>query len=171
MPVIRMEQFERQDFMQLIGWIESPEFMVQWGGRTFNYPLTEEQLENYIRSNALIYRVVYEENDEVIGHINLTVDPVNNSGRIGKVIVGRRDLQGQGIGQQMVQKLLNIAFGELKLHRVSLGVFDFNHGALACYEKAGFVKDGFLREARKVGSEYWNLWEMSMLEQEWLRRQ
>lgn len=59
-------------------------------------------------------------------------------------------------------------FGQLQLHRVSLGVFDFNLAAIACYEKAGFVKEGLLREARKVGNEFWNLWEMSILEREWI---
>lgn len=166
--MIRLEPFERSDFKQLIAWIDSPEFMVQWGGKTFSYPLTDQQLESYINSDTLSYRVVYEENNEVIGHISLTPDPENQSGRIGKVIVGNKHLQGLGIGQQMIRQVLDIAFGQLNVHRVSLGVFDFNHAAIACYEKAGFVKEGMLREARKVGNEFWNLWEMGILEQEWL---
>jgi RimJ/RimL family protein N-acetyltransferase len=163
MVMIRLEPFERTDFKQLIGWIDSPKFMMLWGGRTFNYPLTEQQLENYIGSDVLIYRVVHEDSGEVIGHINLTMDRINNSGRIGKVLIGDSSLKGHGIGKMMVQKVLNIAFGQLKLHRVSLGVFDFNLAAIACYERAGFVKEGLLREARKVENEYWNLWEMSIL--------
>ncbi|MGO4731083.1 GNAT family N-acetyltransferase [Paenibacillus sp. 2KB_22] len=164
--MIKLERFGHIDFKQLIDWIDSPKFMLQWGGRTFSYPLTEQQLENYISNDTLIYRVVLEENEEVIGHINLTIDRINNSGRLGKVLVGERNLKGHGIGQLMVQKVLNIAFEQLKLHRVSLGVFDFNLPAIACYEKAGFVKEGLLREARKVDNEFWNLWEMSILEKE-----
>ncbi|MEK4439260.1 GNAT family N-acetyltransferase [Paenibacillus sp. FSL K6-2862] len=166
--MIKLERFGHIDFKQLIDWIDSPKFMLQWGGRTFSYPLTEQQLENYIINDTLIYRVVLEENEEVIGHINLTIDRINNSGRLGKVLVGERNLKGQGIGQLMVQKILYIAFEQLKLHRVSLGVFDFNLPAISCYEKAGFVKEGLLREARKVDNEFWNLWEMSILEKEWL---
>jgi RimJ/RimL family protein N-acetyltransferase len=55
----------------------------------------------------------------------------------------------------------------LKLHKVSLGVFDFNAPALATYKKVGFSIDGVLRDARKNGNDYWNLIEMSMLENEW----
>ena len=51
----------------------------------------------------------------------------------------------------MMMEILKIAFDELQLHRVSLGVFDFNHSAIACYEKVGFVKEGLLRDARKMG--------------------
>ncbi len=67
----------------------------------------------------------------------------------------------------MIEEILKIAFKELNLHRVSLGVFDFNYSAIACYEKAGFIKEGLLRDARKTGNEYWSLWEMSILENEW----
>jgi RimJ/RimL family protein N-acetyltransferase len=174
--VIKLEHFERTDFARLMDWIDSPKFMLQWGGRTFSFPLNEQQLENYIESantnisEMLIYRVLHEETDEVIGHINLKIDRINNSARIGKVLVGKRSLKGQGIGQLMVEKVLNIAFEELKVHRVSLGVFDFNLSAIACYEKAGFVKEGLLREARKIDNEYWNLWEMSILENEWFEK-
>jgi hypothetical protein len=38
-----------------------------------------------------------------------------------------------------------------------------------CYEKAGFIKEGLLRDSRKNGDEYWSLWEMSILENEWLK--
>jgi RimJ/RimL family protein N-acetyltransferase len=174
--VIKLEHFERTDFKKLIDWIDSPKFLLQWGGQTFCFPLDEQQLENYIKSantyaiQTLIYRVMHEENDEVIGHISLQIDRINKSARIGKVLIGEKSKRGQGIGQLMIEKVLNIAFEELKLHRVSLGVFSFNLSAIACYEKAGFVKEGLLREARKIDNEFWSLWEMSILDNEWFEK-
>ncbi|MFS0883495.1 GNAT family N-acetyltransferase, partial [Metabacillus niabensis] len=46
-------------------------------------------------------------------------------------------------------------------------LLDFNLSAIACYEKAGFIKEGLLRDSRKNGDEYWSLLEMSILENEW----
>lgn len=46
----------------------------------------------------------------------------------------------------------------------------FNVSAIACYEKVGFIKEGLLRDSRKNDDEYWNLWEMSILEDEWLEK-
>ncbi|WP_433946868.1 GNAT family N-acetyltransferase [Paenibacillus sp. SN-8-1] len=172
--MIRLEQFERADFAQLIEWIDTPKFLFQWSGQTFSFPLTEQQLDNYIKSShtnpaqAHIYRVVLEETNEVIGHINLQMDWINKSARIGKVLVGNRSLTGQGIGQLMLKKVLTIAFEELKLHRASLGVLEFNYAAMACYEKVGFVREGLIREARNMDNTFWGVWEMSMLEKEWL---
>ncbi|MDQ0230061.1 RimJ/RimL family protein N-acetyltransferase [Metabacillus malikii] len=86
------------------------------------------------------------------------------------MLVGEQTLRGKGIGQLMMTQILKVAFEEHNLHRVSLGVFDFNFLAIACYESVGFVKEGLLRDARKMGEQYWSLWEMSMLKDEWEKR-
>lgn len=169
MELIKLEPLKRSDFKQLINWIDSEEFLIQWSGNAFTYPLNDQQLEQYIEStNTLAFKVIDEESKEVIGHISLgQIDNINKSARIGKVLVGDTRMRGRSIGKHMMKAVLHIAFEELKLHRVTLGVYDFNTAAISCYEKIGFVKEGLLRESKKVGETYWNLWEMSMLEYEW----
>ncbi|CDQ20056.1 GNAT family N-acetyltransferase [Halobacillus karajensis] len=176
--MVELKFFERANFQQLINWIETPEFLLQWGGPKFSFPLDEAQLESYLKnandkdSEVLIYSVVEKETDSIIGHISLgKIDRTNKSARVGKVLVGDKSVRGKGIGQQIMTEILKIAFDELGLHRVSLGVFDFNSSAIACYEKAGFKKEGLLRDSRRIGNEYWSLWEMSVLENEWDRIQ
>lgn len=176
--MVKLQYFERSDFNQLIQWIGSPEFLLQWGGPGFDYPLNDAQLEKYIENansddaETLVYKVIDGDNGDVIGHISLgKIDRRNKSARIGKVLIGNQNVRGKGTGQQMIRELLKIAFDELHLHRVSLGVFDFNLSAIACYEKAGFRKEGLLRDSRKNGEEYWSLWEMSILENEWLKNE
>ncbi|MGE7855390.1 GNAT family N-acetyltransferase [Bacillus sp. NPDC094064] len=167
--VIKLEPIKRSDFKQLISWIHSEEFLIQWSGNAFIYPLDEQQLEKYTESaNTIAFKVIDEETLNVIGHISLgQIDNINKSARIGKVLVGDTKMRGRSIGKHMMKAVLYIAFEELKLHRVTLGVYDFNTTAISCYEKIGFVKEGLLRESKKVGDTYWNLWEMSMLEYEW----
>jgi RimJ/RimL family protein N-acetyltransferase len=89
---------------------------------------------------------------------------------MGKVLIGAKNIRGQGIGELMVKEILKIAFEELKLHRVTLGVFNFNKSAIACYEKVCFKKEGLFRDSCKIGNEYWSQWEMSILENEWFDR-
>jgi RimJ/RimL family protein N-acetyltransferase len=174
--MIELEYFEHSDFTQLINWIDSPKSLLQWGGPAFGFPLTTDQLEKYIEnanndySDTLVYKVMDSESGDVIGHISLgKIDRKNKSARVGKVLVGDKNVRGKGIGQLMIKEILKIAFEELKLHRVGLGVFDFNVSAIACYEKAGFIKEGLLRDTGKNGEEYWNQWEMSILENEWVK--
>ncbi|PFO65177.1 GNAT family N-acetyltransferase [Bacillus cereus] len=169
MVVVKLEPFKKTDFKQLMNWINSEQFLIQWSGNAFAYPLNEQQLENYIESsNTLAFKVIDEDSKKVVGHISLgQIDNINKSARIGKVLVGDTKMRGRSIGKHMMKAALQIAFEELKLHRVTLGVYDFNTSAISCYEKIGFVKEGLLRESKKVGETYWNLWEMSMLEYEW----
>ncbi|WP_257348742.1 GNAT family N-acetyltransferase [Pseudalkalibacillus decolorationis] len=176
--MIYLKYFDRSDVKQLVNWIDSPELLLQWGGPEFNYPLDETQIEQYIKranndgSDRLVYKVIYKEEGNVIGHISLgKIDRKNRSARIGKVLVGDKSFRGQGISQMMVREILRVAFEQLRLHRVSLGVFDFNKPAIASYEKVGFKKEGLLRDFRKIGNEYWSAWEMSMLENEWFNKE
>ncbi|QQK79309.1 GNAT family N-acetyltransferase [Salicibibacter cibi] len=167
--MITLQPFQRTHMKKLIEWIDSPEFLLQWGGPIFTYPLDEKQIERYMEEpDRYIYSVVDQETETIIGHISLgRIDRANRSARVGKVLVGDPSARGKGVGERMMREILAIAFDDMKLHRVSLGVFSFNEPAIACYEKVSFKRDGLLRDLRKMGDDYWSLWEMSMLEDEW----
>lgn len=172
--MLKLEPFTQADFHQLINWIPNSSFALQWGGPAFTYPLTVEQLENYVKdantanASKYIFKAVDESTNKVIGHISIgKVDRINVSARIGKVLIGQSESRGNGYGTQLMYAALTFAFEKLNLHKVSLGVFDFNTPAIKCYEKVGFQKEGLLRDARKHGDEYWNLIEMGILKDEW----
>jgi RimJ/RimL family protein N-acetyltransferase len=55
----------------------------------------------------------------------------------------------------------------LKLHRITLGVYDNNISALKCYQSSGFSIDGRMRDILLHKDEWWTLIEMSILEDEW----
>jgi len=175
--VIKLELMVRDDLQRIIEWNKnsSAEFLFQWSG-DFENPLTKEQLERYFShrvnengADMYIYRIVYTLTNQVVGTIALKLDRKNKSGRIVKFLIGEESMRGKGIGQSALEKLISLGFKEFCLHRISLGVFDFNSSAINCYEKVGFVKEGLLRDARKAGEKYWNLIEMSILENEWER--
>jgi len=54
---------------------------------------------------------------------------------------------GQGYGTEITQLVVDYALGTCGLHRVSLGVYDFNPRAQRAYEKCGFSHEGRLRHA------------------------
>ena len=156
-----------------MAWISSAEFLLQWAGPLFTFPLNRQQLEKYLEAcresppARLAFRGVNIPSGEVLGHVELdAMDLRNRSARLARVLVGPEDLRGQGVGRQLVQSVLKVAFEELRLHRVDLFVFDFNKPAIRCYEGLGFQHEGLLREARKHGDTYWNVCVMSLLEHE-----
>ena len=118
-------------------------------------------------SEAFIYKAIEQDTQKVVGHISLGgVSKKNRSARISRVLIDPES-QGKGYCKQMVQAVLKIGFEELKLHRICLGVYDFNKAAMRCYEKAGMVIEGTNRDCLLFNGKWWSLVEMSMLEEEW----
>ena len=61
----------------------------------------------------------------------------------------------------------DFAFEKLKLHRLELDVYSFNYRAETVYLKAGFKREGVLRDAIMDGAKYADDILMSILEDEW----
>ena len=172
--MIRLEQFQQGDFGQLIEWIQDEEILINWSGNLFRFPLSAESLAWYIKdtnvlhdSDAFVYKAI-DESGNAVGHISLGgISWKNRSARITRVLVGNAAERGKGCCQGMIKAALKIAFEELDLHRVSLGVYDNNTPATKCYEKAGFTTEGIQRDILWYKDAWWSMREMSILEQEW----
>jgi RimJ/RimL family protein N-acetyltransferase len=173
--MIRLEYFNSNDFDQLTAWITDDILLMNWSGSLFNYPLTKSSLEWYIddvndisNSDAFIYKAIEITTGKTVGHISLgSISRKNRSGRISRVLVGGQENRGKGYCKSMVNAVLKIGFEELKLHRISLGVYDFNEAAIVCYQKAGLKVEGISRDILQFKEKWWSLVEMSILEDEW----
>lgn len=75
--------------------------------------------------------------------------------------------RGHGIGAWATEVTRDFAFEELKLHRLELDVYSFNPRAEKTYLKAGFRKEGILRDAIMDGDNYADDILMAILEDEW----
>ncbi len=64
--------------------------------------------------------------------------------------------------------LVDFGFGELRLERIYLHVFDYNARAQRSYEKAGFRTDAVLRRHRFHRGEHHDVHLMSILRGDWL---
>ncbi|AIY79821.1 acetyltransferase family protein [Clostridium botulinum 202F] len=171
---IKLERFNYEEIPQLISWIPNKDFLLQWAGPSYTFELLEKQLQSGINNmlektpENLMFSAKLIESNETVGHIQLMrIDRVNMSVRIGRVLVGGKENRNKGIGLQIINEILDTAFNKLNLHRIDLGVFDFNVSAITCYKKAGFNIEGSFRECRKINEQYWSLLNMSILENEY----
>lgn len=139
--------------------------MMQFAGPAFSWPVTKEQLFMYLNTpNRLIYKVVDNQSMDVIGHAELNnIDNKNKSARICRILVGELKDRNKGYGKAIIKELVRIGFEELKLHRLDLGVFNFNKQAIKCYRDCGFEIEGLMKENFKVKEEYWSTYNMSLL--------
>jgi RimJ/RimL family protein N-acetyltransferase len=95
------------------------------------------------------------------------VDKVNGSGIVG-IFIGDRRYLGKGYGTDALNALVDLGFGELRLERIELEVFDYNARAMRSYEKSGFQTDAVLRRARFHRGAHHDVHLMSILRDDWL---
>jgi RimJ/RimL family protein N-acetyltransferase len=107
--------------------------------------------------------------DKLIGFFGLYVDLIHSVAWVG-IGIGERDFWSKGYGTEMMNLCLRYAFTELCVHRVSLGLHEYNPRALRSYEKAGFRLEGRTRkDMMREGKRSDTLW-MGILREEWLAR-
>lgn len=105
--------------------------------------------------------------DKLIGFLGLWVNLIHSEAWVG-LGIGEREFWSKGYGTDMMNICLRYAFLELCVHRVSLGLHEYNPRALHSYEKAGFRLEGRSRkEILREGKRTDTLW-MGILREEWL---
>ncbi|MDP4091516.1 MAG: GNAT family protein [Bacillota bacterium] len=174
--MIRLEPLQREDFHNIIEWNKgrTSDFLLQWAGPSYEYPITEQQIEDYFNeTNAnegremAIYKIVLEENGKMVGSFQIREDDKDsNTGRVGRFIIDEA-FRGKGIGKEALTQLMQIGFESLHYDIISLGVFDFNSAAIACYETVGFEKYKLVEKARAASDGYWNLYDMKITREKW----
>lgn len=79
------------------------------------------------------------------------------------IFIGETEYWGKGYGFEATQLMLKHAFQTLNLRRVSLGVRADNEAAVKTYEKAGFRREGVLKDALFAKGKYFDLIIMAIL--------
>ncbi|MGW3817350.1 GNAT family N-acetyltransferase [Streptomyces sp. NPDC005046] len=101
-----------------------------------------------------------------IGHIALTdQDMVDGTAEI--MLILAPDHRGQGHGVDAVDALLDLAFGELPMHRVQAVTHTTNTGALGVLARAGFAQEGVRRSACLHRGRRYDVAVLSLLRDEW----
>jgi RimJ/RimL family protein N-acetyltransferase len=136
---VRLIPFQNEHIQTLINWIVDEDTMLKFAGIGFTYPLTDRQLENYIHEHPdrLIYLAVDDETSKPIAYGEI-IPQDSNSARLGHLIIGESQQRGKGLGQNLIQLLIDEAMLKLKVKTMDLYLLGGNVIAEKCYLKYGF---------------------------------
>ena len=115
----------------------------------------------------LVFLIQSRKEDKTIGFVALDGIKWSHGDAWLAIGIGERAYRGQGLGTEAVRLILQYAFTELNLYRISLSAFEYNSRALRSYEKAGFHVEGRVRGALKRDGRRWDLVFMGILAEEW----
>ena len=144
--MMRLRPYKPSDAQHLLSWWTevSEDIFVMWSNGKFEYPLTMEQLDSYFQTWCLEEEhgwlmTALDENGVPVGHFIMRLaDYQEESIRFGFIIVDPQS-RGKGYGKEMIRLALKYAFEVLGMKRATLGVYEHNPSAKACYEAVGFT--------------------------------
>ena len=120
------------------------------------------------RANNQGFQLAIVVGGEIVGVLGFhRLDWQNRSTSIGYWIA--EDAQGEGTVTEAVRALVDHAFGTWKLNRVEIRAGVENMRSRAIPERLGFVEDGVLRQAERVGDRFIDHVVYAMLAQDWPR--
>lgn len=83
------------------------------------------------------------------------------------IVIGETEYRGKGYGTEATRLMARIGFEEYNLNRIWLTVWADNAGAVRAYEKAGFTREGVLRDYAFANGRYYDGVMMSILRREY----
>ena len=169
--MVRLRALEPTDLENAYTWVNDRE-VTQY--LMVRYPWSRAREEKYLQEAS--------SEDNSFGDVRLAIEtkegvhigmcglhrarPEDRGAELG-IMIGDKSFWSNGYGTDTVRTLLHFAFEQINMHKVALGVFEFNERAMACYRKCGFVDEGRFREEYFQDGRYWDVARMSILRGEW----
>jgi [ribosomal protein S5]-alanine N-acetyltransferase len=167
-----LRELAESDLPGIYEYAQDPEvFRYQdWG--PFNENETRAHLQmmmGYRKDNPRVHyelAVVLKANAQVIGNCGIHIsNPANREGWIDCFL--NRHYWNQSYAPEAVLNLLELAFKDLKLHRVFAYCAPDNPGAERALIKAGLKREGYLQKHKMVRGQWQDALLYAILESEW----
>jgi len=179
---IRLRPVEVTDAEAIIGWLNDPEITKNFAGFGKTITLEEERafLARMIASSEdRLFAILPADDDQdgsssalapILGTVGLhrIYWPARNA-RLG-IMVGARDHQGRGLGQEALALITAFAFKGLGLHKVWLVHYADNARMRHIARKLGFTVEGILRDEYHHAGRFHDMVRHAVLRPEWEQR-
>lgn len=167
-PIISLRAFEKRDVFSLHHWLNDPESITMTGRVPYSLEDVEKLVEKHRSDRSYIFAIEDEEK-KLLGWVYLyKVEFEHGRAEVGILLAP--EARGMGIGKTAMTLILNVAFDQLRLHKVYLTTRGINERAFALYQKIGFVMEGTLREHAFVQGQFNDTYFMGILAREWRER-
>lgn len=158
-----IEESEAELLRDMINNPEMENMVVGW-----SFPVSKAEQIRWIQEQSKdtrSKRYIVDVNGDGVGMASLTDIDYKNSVCVINIKL-MDSAKGKGIGYRVIMLLLNYCFNELNLHCVTSSVLEYNIPSQKLFEKCDFKKDGVLRKRVYKNGKYHDLFEYSMLKEE-----
>jgi len=105
---------------------------------------------------------------EAVGEAVLNItNPAEGQAEIGFAVAPR--FWEQGFGTEITAAMLEAAFSQMKVHRVSAQCSPDNKGSIRVMQKVGMAREGLLRDVHHARGKWWSTVIYGVLEHEYAK--
>lgn len=124
----------------------------------------EQWVHTMVETGKVVQLIICEaDSDKPVGSVYIRdIEKQHNKGEYG-IFIGEEEARGRGLGTAAARLMIHYAFEELGLHRLFLRVYADNMRAIGSYEKAGFVREAYLKDDVCINGEYRDIVLMAVL--------
>lgn len=170
---INLRGIESEDLINIAAWINDPvvTHYLFMGDKPAHIELLREEWEKQIRSHEEVaFAVLEAKKNKMIGWGGLyRINWISRTAEY-RVFIGDKNFWGKGLGTEIAELLIAYGFEKLNMNKIWLGVNTAHKGAVRSYEKAGFVREGVLRQEIFRNNRYYDAVRMSILRQEYEKK-
>lgn len=162
---VSLRSLRQDDMAVLYKWINDPDVIKYTN--TFK-PVSEMEQKIWFQSlpehkDQIVLGIELRNDKKLIGTCGLYFIDYQNRAAEVRIKIGAKSYWGRGYGKEAIELLIDFAFVDLNLRRLSLKVLSNNNRALKIYKKTGFQEEGILKEAMYIQGKYCDLIAMGML--------
>ena len=165
--VLREQREEDATFFAY--WFNQPAIMFQCG-LTEPTDLEKERkyINEYHRSGDSVWFTITDTDGSILGETGLLrMFPAWHCTDL-TIIIPDPEKQNKGYGTEAIRLMLDMAFHEYDMNRVSIGVVGLNNDALRFYQKIGFKQEGVQEQGYFYNGEYSDFVMMRILRDEYV---
>lgn len=150
-------------------WMNDPAVVATLGMRPGR--LSREEIRSYLERAASSSDSLLEFAIESLDGIHIGGCTIRNFNHVSRsaelaIALGEGEYRGKGYGTDAVRLLVRVGFEQFNLNRIWLTVQAGNLAGIRAYEKAGFVREGLLRQYGFVNGAYYDSALMAILRSE-----
>jgi RimJ/RimL family protein N-acetyltransferase len=170
-PVSTLRPLMESDIPLLMKWVNDPDVREYVGMAMPQGELNEKKwlqllAEDQVAAKNMAFMIETPEG-QAIGTMGLHRIDLKNRAATTGAMIGSREHWGKGIGSATKMHLLEYAFMELGLHRITSEVFEYNERSVRYSLRCGYKEEGRQREAIYKKGRYWDKVLLGLLKAEW----
>ncbi|WP_299534773.1 GNAT family N-acetyltransferase [uncultured Streptomyces sp.] len=163
---ISLAPLELEDAELLRRWRSDPAAALEVGAWPSSLHMMSERVERYLADDDRDDFLVLLPDGTPVGHAALVEENLSDGTAEAYLLLDAAH-RGRGVGASALDALVDLAFGDLPLHRVEALTHTGNRPALSVLGRSGFVREGVRRSACLHRGRRYDQAVLSLLRPEW----